>query len=304
MNLLVTSMDQVRELVSVTSDLAYSTLKPGLWLGQEFLVRYVGGVLLAELAASNLSPDQAELLPYVQAPIAALALLKFAGSGNVRLTDLGAMRTVTGDSKDAFEWQLERAVTELKTQAFDGIESLLDYLEKRLNKFPAYTASSAYLSETTQLIRSADVFSRYYAIGSSRLVFQTLLPSMRTAEITVRKVLGNSLTDLLASSLNATQAEQLDAARRALVYLTVARALRERLVSITDMGVQVNGISNFATVRYSNAPSDKQLATSISYFDKEAGNFLSDLAALIPPTPSTTPATYGGGVSGSAIVRF
>lgn len=304
MSLLITSIAQVKELVSVTSDLEYSTLKPGLRLGQDFLARYVGGTLLAELAGSNLSADQTALLPYVQAPIAALALLKFANAGNVRLTDLGAMRTVTGDSKDAFEWQLDRAVTELKTQAFDGIESLLQYLEGVLSKFPSYTSSVAYLSETTQLIKSAQIFSYFYAIGDSRLIFQTLLPSMRTAEITVRKILGNTLTGLLATGLNALQTEQLDAARRALVYLTVARALRERLVSISDMGVQVNGISNFATIKYSNAPSDKQLATSIAYFDEQARNFLSDLASLIPPTPSTTPAYIGGGVTGSSIVRF
>ena len=304
MNLLITSMAQVKELVSVTSDLEYSTLKPGLRLGQDFLARYVGGTLLAELAGSNLSADQTALLPYVQAPIAALALLKFANAGNVRLTDMGAMRTVTGDSKDAFEWQLDRAVTELKTQAFDGIESLLQQLEERKDLFPSYTASTAYLQETGQLIRTAELFSRYYAIGNSRLIFQTLLPSMRTAELAVRKVLGTALIGLfMAPAMTAEEALQVDAARRAVVYLTIARALRERLVAISDAGVQVNGISNFGTIRYSNAPSDKQLATSIAYFDQQAANFLSDLASLIPPAPSTTTCP-GGGVRGSSIVSF
>lgn len=302
MNLLITSKEELADYVSFSGDLDYATLKPAIRAAQDLLATYVGGPLLAQLSGDELSADQEALKPLVQAPIAHLALLKFVNSANVRITDLGVMRTKTADSLDAFEWQLERVVMELKSGAFSGIESLLGYLAANLVKFPAYTASVAYLQETAQLISSAGVFGQYYDIAGSRLVFQTLLPSMRTDEIAVRRALGAAYAGLLTSPLSPLQAQQLDAARRALVYLTIARALRERLVSITDMGVQVMGISQFGTIKFSNSPTDKQLATSITYFDSEAQSFLSDLVSLIPPAPSSIPS--GSRVTGSAIVAF
>ncbi len=304
MSLLIQSSAQLREYVSFSGDLDYDTLKPAVRAAQTFLSRYVGPALIAELGTTILSANQTALLPYVQAPMSALALLKFVSAGNVRITDLGVMRTKTADSNDAFEWQLERTVQELKAQAFDGIEALLVYLDGKLTQFPAYPASEAYQRETGKLIRTASVFSLYYDIASSRLVFQTLLASMRTAELSVQKILGTTLTGVFSTDpLSELQAKQLDGARRALVYLTIARALREKLVSITELGVQVNGISNFGSLKYSNAPSDKQLATSLAYFDEQAALFLGQLSALIPVEPPATPQT-GSRVRGTAIVAF
>ncbi|GAB2571790.1 DUF6712 family protein [Spirosoma areae] len=304
MSLLLTSIADLRQYVSFSGDLEYDSLKPALRSAQVFLSRYVGPVLLTQLETQTPSADQTALLPYVKAPIAALALLKFVNAGNVRITDLGVMRTKTGDSQDAFEWQLERVVLTLKAEAFEGIEALLRYLGGNLTTFTAYADSAEYKAQKGSLIESAEVFSTYYDIGGSRLILQTLSASMRTAALSVQKVLGNALPDLLAgSNLTETQAAQLDAARRALAYLTIARALREKLVTISDTGVQVCGISNFGTLNYKQPASDKQLETSIRYFDEQAAGFVADLLTVLTPT-SPEPAPRGLPIAGTKIVAF
>lgn len=134
-------------------------------------------------------------------------------------------------------------------------------------------------------------------------MLQTLSSSMRTAEGSIRRLLGSRLTDLLGANLSEELTGQLDAARRALVYMTIARALREKLVSISDTGVQVCGISNFATVNYKQPASDKQLETSIRYFDEQASEFTADLIGLLTPAVvSDGPA--GSPVIGSKIIAF
>lgn len=304
MKLLIQSVNDLRSYVSFSGDLEYESLKPALRSAQEFLSRYVGTDLLEQMQAEQLSEDQLAFLPYLCVPIGSLALLKFLNAGNVRITDLGVMRTKTNDSSDAFEWQLERVALTLKNEAFDGVEALLRYLESKLALFPTYKASAVYIAQKGKLIPSATIFSQYYDIGESRLILQTLSASMRTAENSVRKLLGDKLPGLLETDLDETQTEQLDAVRRALVYLTIARALREKLVSISDTGVQVCGISNFGTLNYKQPASDKQLETSILYFDKEAAGFLSDLVTVItPPTPPTSTST-GSRIQGTSIVAF
>lgn len=312
MKLLIRSLPELRAVVHV-GDIEYATLKPSLRSAQEFLSRYVGTALLESLRPDVLTngeqelltPEQEELLSYVLVPIGNLAMLKYANVSNVRITDLGVMRTKDANSNDAFEWQLERAVATLRQEAFDGIEALLRYLETNLDTFPEYRDSDAYQVDKDRLIRSAEVFNRYYEIGSSRLVFQTMQAALRTCEVRqIRPILGSSLPALLAANPSDLQTAQLDAARRALVYGTVARALRERLVSITDTGVHVTGISSFGSLRYQQQPTDKQFNQTLAHFDDEAALALKELMALLqPPTPEPAPST-GGRVSGTRIVSF
>ncbi len=291
--LLINSKKELKDAVSFSGDLDFDTIRPALVSAQAFVARFVGEALLAEFSTTEtLDDEHTALLPYLQVVVGNLALVKRLNSGNVQISDSGVMRTKSESISDAFEWQLERALQVFRQDAFDGLESLLRYLETKLNVFTAYAESAPYLADKDRLIRSAEVFTQYYNINASRLVFQTLQASMRTVEMQkIRPLLSGSLTD-----------NQQDAARRALAYGTIARALREQLVSITDLGVMVNGISNFGTLRYQQPASDKQLQRTLDFFDGEFSAALASLNTLLQPTPTTTP--IGSRVSGTKIVSF
>ncbi|UHG93438.1 DUF6712 family protein [Spirosoma oryzicola] len=296
MNLIFNSVEQVRSFVNFSGDVGHEQLSPSFRPAQRFLSTFVGNQLLDQLGENGATnPDEEELLNLVGVPMAALVLLRYASLNTARITDLGLMRTQTADTNDAFEWQVDRMTRSLQNTIFDGIEQLLEFLAQNLDTFPAYKESEEYKQEKSKLIPSAAIFNRYYNIKSSRLIFSTLAASMRTAESSVRRMLGDKLTGLLGTSLTDKQADQLDAARRALVYLTVARALRERLVSITEDGVQVLAISQSLTTNYRSAPSDKSLERSITYFDEQSSRFLSELAGLINDTPSNPSPEASGG---------
>ncbi|RYC69754.1 DUF6712 family protein [Spirosoma sordidisoli] len=304
MTLLIRTIQELAEVVTFSGDIRYESLKPALRSSQAYLATFVGDELLEELGADQLDEDQAALLPYLTAAIGNLAMLRFVAANNVRITDVGNQRNRDANSSDAFEWQLERTMVSLETEAYAAIESLLRYLAGHLETFPAYATSAPYLQEKSQLIGSAELFNQYYSIGSSRLVLITLLPSMRTAERSIRKMLGEQLEGLLGDDLSPEQTELLDSARRALVYATIARALRERLVTISEKGVQVCGISQVANLHWKSPASDKQLQQSIQYFDEQAAQFTGELATLITPTTPADPTTIVGRVRGTSIVSL
>lgn len=305
-----TSAYQVRQYVNFNGDIGTDELRPFFTPAERFLAKYVGTALLDSLSSINLATEDPEsntmkLFDRVGLPLASLILLGYIGVNNVSIGKIGIMRSKTADSADAFEWQLDRLERTLTTNAFNGIEALLEFLAGNIDTYEVYKNSPQYQREKSKLIPSATLFSEYYQINSSRLVYSTLSASMRTAEMQIRKLLGERLTPLLGPTLNDDQQLQLDAARRALAYLTIARALRERLVTITDQGVQVLGISQVGTINYRNAPSDKQLERSILYFDEQAASFLGDLASLLSePAPTPTDSSSGSQVINKAIVSF
>jgi hypothetical protein len=305
MKLLLNSTQNLRSVVSFSGDLDFSTIKPAIREAQQLVARYVGDDLLEELATDSPSADQTDLLEMILVPIGNLTLLSRASTGNIQLTDSGSYRTKSDSQNDAFQWQLEETKKAFLEGAYNGLEELLRYLGKRLDTFPAYRDSEVYKRAKSRLIQSAAVFSDYYDIKSSRLILSTLDASMRTVErTTIMPLLGDQLADLLADELTDEQETLLDAARRALVYLTMARALKEKLVIMTGVGVQVAGISQFASVNYHEAPGDKQLLFTIATFETEAATFLSTLKTLLNPAPTTPTDPTGVRVMGTSIVAF
>lgn len=302
---LIKTMAELRAVVSFSGDISFALLLPGLTAGQNVLKRYVGVSLMEQLTIDQDAPADSltQLLSLAKVVVGNLALIQVLGTGNVTLSDNGVMRSKTAEQSDAFEWQIERAADAYLNVAYDGLETLLGFLADNLDEFPDYAESLAYKSLKRQLVPTAEIFSQYYEIGCSRLVYQTLLASMRTVEErTIRPLLGAKLADLLGETLSEEQEAQLSAARRALVYGTMARALRERIVSVTDQGVQVLSLG---LIRRREAPSDKQLERSQAYFDNEFTQCSGELTTLLiesapeqPERPAVSP------IINKAIVRF
>jgi hypothetical protein len=152
-------------------------------------------------------------------------------------------------------------------------------------------------------VPSAELFNQFYEIGCSRLVYQTLLASMRTVEERqIRPMLKSKLPGLLEETLSEEQAEQLSAARRALVYGTLARAMRERLIVVTDQGVQVVSLG---LIRRQDTPTDRQIERAQAYFDDEFTQARTDLVGkLAEPLPEPSPGARVSPIINQAVVGF
>ncbi|WP_128544082.1 DUF6712 family protein [Larkinella soli] len=308
MKLIFKDLETLRKVVAVNADLSFENLAPYLHSAQLFVARFVGEALVDGLATAvfsnaNLNQVQQALWDRIRVPVANLATAKYARFKNVMITDAGVLRTSSEQQKDAFEWQLSQALAQLQEEAWQGLEYLLRFLEEKKADYPAYTDSAEYATHQASLIRSAQVFSRYYFIADSRLTFWSLQSCLRAAEARViRPLLGSVYATLLAeANLSDEQTLQLDGARRALAYETISRALRERIVEVTDAGVQVNAISQYTLSRHQTPASDIRLQQTLAYIDQQAAAALADLAGTL--TDPTTPGS-GLGVQGDKIIAF
>ncbi|CCH01643.1 hypothetical protein FAES_3636 [Fibrella aestuarina BUZ 2] len=301
MPLLFNATSEIRLIVPVlANDIAFSSLAAKVRVAQAFVERYVGTPLMNMVSSS---PSQhAELAELMRVPVANLTVMKQAASGVGQVTDTGVLRSVSTDQKDAFEWQHDKLIAALQAEAWDGLEALLRYLEINLSSFPEYAQSAMYQADQTYLIRSAEVFDHYYYIAGSRLTFASLQPSLRTAEKDrIRPLLGDRHAQLLASPLSPELVDLQDEARRALVYATLALALRERAVDVTEQGIQVRGISEFSARTYASPADKERLSNTLDHFDLQAEKGLNKIAKLMRPAAS------GGTrnrVTGNAVVGF
>lgn len=300
MNLLLNSTQDLQAVLPLASDLTFAQLRGYVLDAQAFVERYVGRPLMLMVTQSPAS--HAELAELMRVPIAHFALHNYVRLRVAKIADVGVLRVSSANEKDAFEWQHDEVKNALIEQAWQGLENLLRYIETNLADFPEYAQSALYQADQTYLIRSAEVFDRYYAINASRMTFTTLLPCLRTAEERrVRPLLGARHAELLGTNLTDAQRELLNVSRRALVYATLARALRERQVDLTPQGIQVRGISPFSAIRYEQPADDKRLGASIDHFEQEAQDALSEIGPLLRPDQ---PLGASSRLAGTKIVFF
>jgi hypothetical protein len=308
MNLLITTIEELQAVVTVNGDLSLTSLYPHLRAAQLLLHRLTDRDTVQDIADKlsenvDLSEEEGELLVLMQTVVANLGLMKYSQVTNVMVTDLGVHRTETKNMKDAFEWQLDRLTRQLRNDAFDALENLLDHLDRNRNIFTHWAVSTQYQQNAKRLIRSAAQFNSFHFIDSSRLIYHALASAQERAEEQLYQVAGVSgpLTALLAlTSPNVEQLRQLNLARQVVVHWTMMRAIWERSLEVNTDGVQVRAISQFATTNYAEPAEPKQIASLVKYHEDEAQRILTlFVRAVVPSTVSGA-----GGVRGQAIVSF
>ena len=302
MNLLINNTPELAGWVTINADLEFSLLRPSLQQAQQLLTRFTGPITqtLADKQASGVALTEAEtsLLSMLRMAVAPFTVLKYISAGNVSITNLGVLRNVSDGQKDAFEWQYNALHSQLREDAYTSLEALLAWLEPRLADYPAYSVFRG--AQPLTLLPYAATFQQYYHIANSRLVFDALLPILRSEEKRrfVPLLTPNRHT-LLATDPQPADLELLELAREALAYAVMARAARERLISVTDSGVVLNAISQFATIRYQQPADEKSLTRSLAALDKQAAATFTALQKAINPSSTST-----GGPRGTGLVSF
>lgn len=305
MNLLINNTDDISRRVTIDSDLIFARIQPCVYTAQQLLGRFLGPIVaqLAEKNGSATEPTTAEkaLIEQIKPVLACFSVLKYVDGGNASVGNLGVMRNGNDSQKDAFEWQHEGLRSSLLNDAWTDLEALLEWLEARADNYPAYR-DFLELQPVT-IMPYARIFNQYYHIGGSRVIFQTLLPLIRTIE--KRKIVPALTPQLHATlaggtALSDEQKNVLELARSALAYAVMARATAERVVFTGDRGVMVNAISQFATINYALPPDDKQVQRAVSALSEQAEADFSALKKVLSPVVST----QNAGPRGNGLIMF
>jgi hypothetical protein len=308
MSLLFGTIEDLQDVVSISSDLPFDGLRPQLRACQQFVARFTGEALVERITtkldeAEPLDAREKQLLQVLRVPIANLALVRYANARNVTVSDIGVHRTNTANSGDAFEWQMNLMADQLIADAWEGMENLHRFLEAQQNYFEEYNETSSFKIDQGSLIRSATDFSYFYFIADSRLTFYALQSALRKVqEKRLEPILGDLLAVLAANvNLTATQDKMRSLACTALAHGTIARALRERVVDVGPKGVQVTAVASFASINYQKSADEKRINMAIDFHEAECNDAISSLSKLInPPAPGRSVS----GVRGGSIAGF
>jgi hypothetical protein len=181
--------------------------------------------------ADTLSAEQTALLPYLQRPLAKLAMYEYQQIGTVQFTESGLNRIETETHKSAYRYQENAYSNFMLLNGYEDLERLLVYLETNKADFATWTGSDAYTRNRSLFITYASEFRRAYGKQVSRYVFEIMRPVMSDIEtFAVLPLLGeDQFADLKAKILAGTTSSEEDELHNRIIRAVANYAMEESL---------------------------------------------------------------------------
>lgn len=130
----------------------------------------------------------------VEAPLTRFTFLLAAPSLDINIGQTGFTTAGSSNMVPASEARVKRFTDSIERLGWDGIETLLRFLESSKSTYPEWVDSDAYKSFTRGFIRSAEKFNSYVDIDGSRLRFFRFRQAMDLIEtLQVEPLLGITL---------------------------------------------------------------------------------------------------------------
>lgn len=190
-----------------------------------------------EEAPTDAMPAEcSESLAFLQKAVAFFAWLKIIPTLDAQHDNTGRSRRLGENETGLTALQEAKDEQNILRLAYDAVDALVDSLDR--GGFAFWISSPAYRQREGLLVRSVEIFDRYYHIGSPRL-FLTLLPIMREMQCSeVAPILGDDLLkSVLDDGVSARLADVRDTARRAVVLLSMQKAVERLPVEVIPEGI-------------------------------------------------------------------
>lgn len=252
--MLVTNIITIKNFVPVSTGLSIEAISPYIesverkylkpLIGNDFYIRlsnYMSGY-----GTSGSSDDinmLSEALYFSQKSISNIALWEGFTIFSANISDKGARRTDSEDHKSLFKYQEDELKDRLKNDGNNALDSLLTFLEEKIEYFPEFEDTDTYKNLKSSIIKDTKTFDSIYPIDKSRLVFLHMKPFINEVlDLDIKKVLGSELynevlTELEKDTLSTKVTNILSYIQKPLVYYAVARGLDTLGYDITDKGI-------------------------------------------------------------------
>lgn len=254
--ILILDIDTIQDYIPVNIASSLDVVRPHIHQAEIKYIRPLLGkelyeTLLADVNAETpaLTDEETALLPYVHAALAHYTYMLAIPHLNVDVSDAGIRQYHDANFKPAFGRDVDALIEAVYKKAYEAADELLEFLEENQDDYAAWVGSDAFTESHKFLINSAKDFSALYNIRNSRSTYLLLQPVMKKVEeMIVESELGTDYfaalkAAILAGEISADDQKILDMLRPALAHLTMARAMAELQVEITDQGIIVNSYS-------------------------------------------------------------
>ncbi|MDX1642039.1 MAG: DUF6712 family protein [Balneolaceae bacterium] len=276
---------QIRNFLSVNVNVDFDTLSPHIDNAlTEFLSDpWLGNTIVSDIetnvnTVTGIYPTLVELTQRCLTYFSVLKALPFI---EVNIGDQGITRTESDHTKSAYRGQVARIEKQLKTDANNSLEKLLNFLEANKATYTLWTDAPGYIENSNYFFVDAKDFAKYYHLKHGRLTYNKLLPSMRyVTEFMIKAETGSDQFDDFFAKKTATNntsyyKEAYKLLKNALAYLTVSNALVDGWIEFTENGVQFTEQTEDIQ-KFSSADGEK-IASKIRKTEQMGQSYLSKL---------------------------
>lgn len=226
---------------AVNQSLSLNSLKPWVEMAtQDHIIGWLGkdmwDDLVAAVEADTVSPEQGNLLPYVQRPVALLSMYEYSKIGTVQFGEGGMYRQENEGLKSPYKYQEEAYRKQMIHHGYESIERMLVFLEDNEADYPLWQADSAYQRNKTHFINTAVDFRQRYGKQLGRYLFEQLRPIINEVELfAILPTIGQDQYDdlkegILLKALSADEQELIGLIQNVVVHFTMQEALERHWV--------------------------------------------------------------------------
>jgi len=218
-----------------------------------------------EVAEELINAEQklTELLRLIQSATIHIAYWIGFDLLNSHISDGGFKRTESTSVKGLFKYLEENLKTYFRTNGFNGLDTVLQYLETNSSDFSEFSESPAFTLLKSAFIPRTDIFNELIFINKSRLTFLRMKSHMQLIEDTeISTILGPTAFAFVKSEMVKANPELkvtalLSYIRKPVAYLASALLMEESGADLTD-----NGLFFISTISGFNNDTERKPATS------------------------------------------
>ncbi len=254
----------------------------------EELQDIVGNALITKVdklynSTEEITDSDKTLIKKLQRPIAIRATLLLYQRNDISHEDSGRKVKLDNDNeKLPWEWQLERDDRIHLEDYYQGVDSLIKYLDEQ--KTEEWMITKKRLGIHGLLIRSGKDFDDFFPLNSER-VYIMLLPFLKEAQRKyIKPVFGEDRFDELLNTIsqadgNTTLPDEYEYSGAPLALMTISKALTRMPISIMPEGLVRQAIKTGGTE--TSTPSLKDIKTVAKWLEEEAKVLIDDLKLLL-----------------------
>lgn len=300
-------MEEIRNFISVSSSSEFDSVAPHIQNAErDYLLPLIGTDLYESLTAFYNteyldSVDESvqkttRLLTLVQTAVIHIAYWIGFDVINALITDSGFKRTESNTVKSLYKYQEQNLKNYLRTCGFNGLDTVLQFLELNLADFGEFENSPAFSLIKTSFVPTTYIFNDIFFINNSRLTFLRMKPHLQLLEDTeILPVLGPATYSYIKEELSKPEPASkvlriLPYIRKPLVFLASALLMEESGADLTDNGLYFTAVSAVYQNDTENKPSSPERILILSMRNRNLGNsYLDLLRSYLSSNPSDWP---------------
>ena len=250
-------LEEVRKYIPVSAATSFVNISPFIQTAEVNFILPLLGQKLYDLVTqfyvhTNTLPTgvaeeteglYATLVEHIQRALINLTYWSAFEFMNVLMNDSGFHRQETETEKTLFKYQEESLKSGFKNTGFDGLDTMLTFIEANMAAFPLFAESPNYTERKASIIPNTHAFNKIFNINNSRLVFLRVSRFVSQVEdFEIQALLGSTLyervkTEIAKASPDAKITALIPYLQKPLAHLAIARASFQLGINVNDKGM-------------------------------------------------------------------